>query len=186
MNKKILGSLALITFILGASELAYRSVEAVPLAESAIEISMQDETTVPADTATTFDALSEIDKEVLVRVDPAVGMQIESDELSPLEKEINATLAQAYIVKDPYPKAEPEIEATIEPRVRLALRSGEISVFQAPEYRNFLRQIAIDEAQTQAEGADGAGESLVGLFAEGTYVQDDSRNELNNPARRGY
>lgn len=97
----------------------------------------------------------------------------EGPALSELEQEIIEVLANAHAVHDNYERAEPEIEAKLDIQVRAALERRAITPREAPEYRDYLRQIAIEDKAREEEDYELSGPAVSGIFADRSFVTEE-------------
>mgnify|MGYP006948855814 CR=1 FL=1 len=92
---------------------------------------------------------------------------------SDLEKEINEVLANAHAVHDNFERADALIEAKLDIQIRAALERRAITPREAPEYRDYLRQIAIEESAREEEEYEPDGPAVSGLFADRSFVTEE-------------
>lgn len=92
---------------------------------------------------------------------------------SDLEKEINEVLANAHVVHDNFERVDPLIEAKLDIQIRAALKRRAITPREAPEYRDYLRQIAIEERAREKEVHAPDSPAVSGFFADRSFVTEE-------------
>lgn len=97
----------------------------------------------------------------------------DEEKLSDLEKEINAVMAGAHKVVDTYQRADADIEAKLDIQVRAALDRRAITAREVPEYRDYLRQIAIEDKSREKEDARSSRTPVSGIFADRSFVTEE-------------
>lgn len=97
----------------------------------------------------------------------------DSPALSDLEREIMEVLANAHAVHDNYQRADAEIEAKLDVQVREALERRAITAREAPEFRDYLRQIAIEDRAREQQDYEPDTPAVGGIFADRSLVTEE-------------